>query len=163
MNLTAKTAINAFINSNFCFDGEAANTLINMMGGDERFALIASKLVQDNYEMDMTWALINTNTQGFNSYSRHAISVIAEGDTDNLKGPLINALAVSNSRTGLNFTLPELTAFLLNDDNQEQTKYGLYWNMLNEYGIKRICTDFCLYCEKNNFIIELVTPTQAAA
>lgn len=163
MNLTPKSAITAFSNSNFCFDGEAAINLVDMMGGDERFALIASKLIKDNYDMDMTWVLINTAPNSFKNDGFYAMSVIAESDSDNLKGELINALAVSNSRTGLGLTIPELTAFLLGDDNEEKTKYGLYWNILTEYGIKRICTDFCLYCEKHNIVIELTTPTQATA
>ena len=163
MNLNPKSAVTAFINSNFCFDGEAAITLVDMMGGDERFALIASKLVQDSYNMDMTWVLINTTPNSFKSEGFYAMSVIAESDSDNIKGELINALAVSNSRTDLDFTLPELTAFLLSDDNDEKTKYGLYWNILTEYGVKRICTDFCLYCEKHNIVIELNKPAQATA
>ena len=159
MNITPKSAITAFLNSNFCFDGQAATTLVDMMGGDDRFAVIATKLVQDNYEMDMTWALINTKNKGFTGKSFHAISVIADSDSDNLRGEVVNAVVVSNSRTGLELSIAELTAFLSNDDNEEKTQYSLYWNILTEYGIKRICTDFCLYCKKHDIVMELTTQT----
>lgn len=155
MYTSPESALEAFKNSDYCFDQDCTNKLIAIMSGPVKFAVQSIKFFQSNRRAELIWM----STEGglnFTINEAHAIATVAETDYESPSSSLHNTRVIFNDRSGLDFSIPELLMYLHLSNEAFGGEHDFFWRILNEYAIERICRDFCLFCLENNIVFDSI-------